>query len=276
MARTCNFPLPARASLSGVYFRAGALADALCGEYDVAYPQHERIPRPRLPQMQVKALKPAENGAKNAIQQEHYALQHAILTQLLYTGSLSAPEVLSLDALDAHMAGNQGTLLIAATEEALLWAAQRYPGIDVFCGVSCGSARVPRAEFLPRGNARVRYSHCGARSALSSAVPPGWTGVFLSWLKDLPDIPRCGNFTGCARLCARGGSANGDEHLANLAQSCSTRVAAFAAVLLLRELGLSAWTRPAAHRARRMKVDMESSKLYMRMRALVSYAMEVD
>ena len=85
---------------------------------------------------------------------------------------------------------------------------------------------------------------------------------------------------GMAAAYARaGGSANGDEHLAQiLAQSCSsTRVAAFAAVLLLRELGLirldaaRRLTVPAG-----MKVDMESSQLYMRMRALVSYAMEVD
>lgn len=48
-------------------------------------------------------------------------------------------------------------------------------------------------------------------------------------------------------------------------------------MLLLRELGLirldaaRRLTVPAG-----MKVDMESSQLYMRMRALVSYAMEVD
>ena len=72
---------------------------------------------------------------------------------------LSAPEVLSLDALDAHMAGNQGTLLIAATEEALLWAAQRYPGIDVFCGVYPTDPRAFHAlSFCPAGTPGVRYS----------------------------------------------------------------------------------------------------------------------
>lgn len=274
----------AHASLSGVYFRAGALADALCGEYDVAYTlSMNKYRGRRLPQMQVKALKPAENGAKNAIQQEHYALQHAILTQLLYTDSLSAPEVLSLDALDAHMAGNQGTLLIAATEEALLWAAQRYPGIDVFCGVYPTDPRAFHAlSFCPAGTPGVRYSQV---VALDLPFHPACTARLdrrfsSSWLKDLPDIPALREFYRAARAYARaGGSANGDEHLAQiLAQSCSsTRVAAFAAVLLLRELGLirldaaRRLTVPAG-----MKVDMESSQLYTRMRALVSYAMEVD
>ena len=76
-----------------------------------------------------------------------------------------------------------------------------------------------------------------------------------------------------------GGSANGEEHLAMvLSQACGQpRTAAFAAVVLFRELGLI-----RLENARRltvptgMKVDMESSKLYMRMRDLVSYAMEVD
>ena len=142
------------------------------------------------------------------------------------------------------MAGNQGTLLIAATEEALLWAAQRYPGIDVFCGVYPTDPRAFHAlSFCPAGTPGVRYSQV---VALDLPFHPACTARLdrrfsSSWLKDLPDIPALREFYRAARAYARaGGSANGDEHLAQiLAQSCSsTHVAAFAAVLLLRELGL--------------------------------------
>ena len=84
----------------------------------------------------------------------------------------------------------------------------------------------------------MRYSQVVALDLPSiRRVPPAGPALFLSWLKDLPDIPALREFYRAARAYARaGGSANGDEHLAQiLAQSCSsTRVAAFAAVLLLR------------------------------------------
>ncbi len=273
-----------RARLSGVYFRAGALADALCGEYDVAYAlnMHEYRSQ-RSPQMQVKALKPAENGAKNAIQQEHYALRHAVLTQLLYTDTLLTPSPLSDSALDALMAGNQGTLLIAATEEALLWAAERYAGIDVFCGTYPADPRAFHALcFCPAGALEARYSHI---VALDLPFHP-LCALHLkrrfanSWLSELPGIAQLREFYRAVRAYAHaGGSANGEEHLAMvLSQACGQpRTAAFAAVVLFRELGLvrlenaQRLTVPTG-----MKVDMESSKLYMRMRDLVSYAMEVD
>lgn len=210
-------------------------------------------------------------------------MRHAVLTQLLYTNSLSTLTPLSVSELDARMAGNQGTLLLAVTEEALLWAAERYPGVDVYCGAYPTDPRAFHALcFCPSGAPAARYAYT---VALDLPFHPqcsfGLKKRFkTSWLQELPDVCALRDSYLAARAYARaGGCASDAEHLAQiLAQAGkTTRTAAFAAVLLLRELGLIRLD--ASHRLivpPGIKAEPEASPLYARMHSLLSYSMEVD
>ena len=271
------------ATLSGIYFRAGNLADSLHGEYPVVYSLNINEYRGRASaQMQIKTLAQAEFAANSLSAQEYYQFQIAFLTDLLYNNMLSEPEKISLSKLDSLMSGVQGTLLIAAGEEAAQWAKERYPQADFFIGQYPGDLRAFHSICqCPSGDLSAKYAnivaldlpfHGCCSMLLDKHFSPGW-------LKELPDTDVLREIYKALRTALRtAGHSMAVDTLCETVASMEicTRVAAYAAIILFNEMGLvKVSPRMQVELVSGIKASPEDHPLYQRIQKLFQYAMEV-